>query len=142
MKNIFLSLSFILVLGGNVQAQTYTGINDMKIQLGVSPYGYGEGLVGVFNYGLHDIFSIGVGTEFYFNENNSNFYLFGRADAHIGRLIEMPENMDLYPGIDLGILDDKLGFGAHIGYHYFFHKNIGAYIEIGSRGNLGLVFNL
>lgn len=142
MKNIFLTLGILSILGGTLQAQAYKGGGDMKIQVGFSPYGHGSGLTGTFDYGLHEIFSIGGGVELYFSKDNDNFYIFGRADAHLGKLINLPEDMDLYPGIDLGLLGNNFGFGAHLGYRYFFKDNIGVYIEVGSRGSFGLIFNL
>lgn len=145
MKKLALLTTFLMMMLGVslVNAQAYNGIGDKKVQAGLSPYGNGVGLTGTFDYGLHEVFSVGAGAEFYFdNDNDENFYIFGRADAHLGELIGMPSNMDLYPGVDLGVLGDGLGFGGHLGFRYFFQDNLGAYVELGSRGSIGIVLNL
>lgn len=140
----FIVLLILIVFGvTHVSAQSYNGVGDKKVQAGISPYGNGTGVSGTFDYGLHDVFSVGAGAELYFdNDNDENFYIFGRADAHLGQLIGMPSNMDLYPGVDLGVLGDGLGFGGHVGFRYFFQDNLGAYVELGSRGSIGIVLNL
>lgn len=145
MKKIkILAVAVVTLLGiSQMNAQSFTGVGDKKAQVGFSPYGNGLGLQGTFDYGIHEYFSVGGGAEFYFDDDeDSNFYLYGRANAHLGSLLNMPSNMDLYPGLDLGVLGDKVGFGAHLGYRYFFQENLGAYIEIGNRGSLGITFNL
>ena len=145
MRNLrLLTVMIALIMGASfMSAQAYQGQGDKKIQVGFSPYGNGTGITGAFDYGIHQYFSLGVGGEFYFSDHDDgDFYIFGRADAHLGKLLNMPSNMDLYPGIDVGILGDDFGFGGHLGYRYFFNNNIGAYIEVGSRGSIGLSFNL
>ena len=144
MKNLklitFLSLLF---LGTSyLSAQAFRGDGDKKVQVGFIPYGYGNGLSGTLDYGLTPLFSAGAGAELYFGDNSSNFYLFGRGDLHLTELLNMPSEMDLYPGIDLGIIGSRLGLGGHLGFRYFFSNDIGAYIEIGSRGSLGVSINL
>lgn len=145
-KMNMLFVAVILFFGSNmVYAQAYEGMGDQKVQVGFSPYGNGSGITGTYDYGIHEYFSVGGGGEFYFGndgDDDPNFYIFGRANAHLGELINLPSNMDLYPGIDVGILGDDVGFGGHLGFRYFFQDNLGAYIELGSRGSLGLVINL
>ncbi|MBV7440132.1 hypothetical protein KRX57_01735 [Weeksellaceae bacterium TAE3-ERU29] len=137
---IFLSLLF----SGTsfLSAQAFKGYGDKKVQVGFIPYGYGNGLGGALDYGLTNVFSAGAGAEFYFGEGSNNFYLFGRGDLHLTELLSMPSQMDLYPGIDLGLAGGKIGLGGHLGFRYFFTNNIGAYIEFGSRGSLGVSINL
>lgn len=141
MKNIFLAL--LTCLGSSLLiAQAFEGSGDQKIQIGFSPYGNGVGITGMYDHGIHPNFSIGGGGEFYFSDDDDNFYIFGRANAHLGEMIGLSSEMDLYPGIDVGILGDGIGFGGHLGFRYFFQENMGAYIELGSRGSIGLSINL
>lgn len=145
MKNLrLLTIMLAFVLGASfMSAQAFEGTGDKKLQVGFSPYGNGTGITGTFDYGIHQYFSLGVGGEFYFSDNDDgDFYIFGRADAHLGQLLNMPSNMDLYPGIDVGLLGDDFGFGGHLGFRYFFQNNLGVYVEVGSRGSIGLSFNL
>lgn len=147
MRKLNVLTVFVLMIFGAsfVNAQAFEGAGDKKLQIGLSPYGNGTGITGSFDYGIAQYFSLGVGGEFYFDrdhDDDAEFYVFGRANAHLGRLLNMPSSMDLYPGIDVGILGDDVGFGGHLGFRYFWSNNIGAYIEVGSRGSIGLSFNL
>ena len=144
MKNLKLItfLSLFLLGTSYLSAQVFKGYGDKKVQVGFIPYGYGNGIGGAFDYGLTNLFSAGGGAELYFGRNSSNFYLFGRGDIHLAELLDMPTEMDLYPGIDLGLTGNNLGLGVHLGFRYFFSDNIGAYIEFGSRGSLGVSINL
>lgn len=150
MKNLkVLAVALLMLFGlSQMNAQAFEGNGDKKLQAGFSAFGNGIGLQGTFDYGIHQYFSLGAGAEFYFHgdngkikSKNANFYVFGRANAHLGSLLDMPSEMDLYPGIDLGLLGNDFGFGGHLGFRYFFTNNMGAYIEVGNRGSLGLTFN-
>jgi len=123
-------------------SQAFEGIGDRKLQGGLNVYGYGSGLVGTFDYGITKFISLGAGAEFYFNNNdNDNFFIFGRGNFHLGELLNLPREMDLYPGINLGVHGDSFGLGAHLGYRYFFTDNLGAFVEIGSHGSLGISYS-
>ncbi|MXV37306.1 hypothetical protein GO491_01250 [Flavobacteriaceae bacterium Ap0902] len=142
----FLTIAVFTLLGiSQMDAQAFNGNGDKKAQVGFSPYGNGLGIQGTFDYGIHQNFSVGAGAEIYFDnddDDDGDFYIYGRANAHLGQLLNMPTNMDLYPGIDLGVLGDDFDLGAHLGFRYFFQNNMGAYIEVGNRGSIGLSFNL
>lgn len=143
MKKLFFTTVLCLLSFNFANAQAYTGSGDQKVSLGLVPWGYGTGLSAIYDYGISDIISVGGGGEFYFggNDNDDNFYIFGRANFHLGETLNMPSNMDLYPGVDIGF-NDGIGLGAHLGFRYLFSDNIGAYIEAGSRGSLGVFINL
>jgi len=143
MKKILFTAILTLFTMGVMQAQAYSGASDQKISLGFVPWGYGSGLSVIYDHGISDIVSLGAGGEIYFGDehNDGNFYIFGRANFHLGKVLDMPSNMDLYPGVDVGF-NDGLGLGAHLGFRYLFNDKIGAYIEAGSRGSLGILFNL
>ncbi|MBQ0147639.1 MAG: hypothetical protein KBS93_04185 [Flavobacteriaceae bacterium] len=144
MKKLLFTALLSLFTFNFATAQAYSGNGDQKVSLGFVPWGYGTGLTAIYDYGLSDLISIGGGGEFYFsgkNEDKDNFYIFGRANVHLGELLNMPSNMDLYPGLDVGF-NHGLGLGAHLGFRYLFSDNIGAYIEAGSRGSLGLLIQL
>lgn len=123
------------------QAQAQIENGDKKVQIGFRPYGLGTGLVGHFDYGLNSMFSVGAGADFYFTKEN-NFYLYGRGNFHLGDLIGFDENFDLYPGIDLGISSEGIGVGGRLGARYFFNDKLGAFLEIGNYGVLGISINL
>lgn len=145
MKKLFFSIALV-VLGGLVSAQAYTGKADKKLQVGLNGWGYGTGLVGTFDYGLSKIVSIGAGANIYFSgykdgDKDNNLFLFGRVNAHLQEPLNLPKEWDIYPGLDLGVLHSNFGIGAHIGVRYFFNNNIGIYGEFGNNGSLGVSFN-
>lgn len=143
MKKLLFTAVLCILSISSANAQAYNGSGDQKVSLGFVPWGYGSGLTAMYDYGVSDLISVGGGGEFYFgnHDNDDNFYIFGRANVHVGELLNMPSNMDLYPGVDVGFTHG-LGLGAHLGFRYLFNDNIGAYIEAGSRGSLGLIINL
>jgi hypothetical protein len=51
--------------------------------------------------------------------------------------------LDIYPGVDVGVLGKDFGIGAHIGARYFFTNRIGVFAEVGNNGSLGvsLIYN-
>lgn len=143
MKKLLFTALLSIISISFANAQAYSGGGDQKISIGLVPWGYGSGITGMYDHGLSDLISVGGGAEIYFGgkDNDDNFYIFGRANFHLGELLNMPSNMDLYPGLDVGI-NHGLGLGAHLGFRYLFSDSIGAYIEAGSRGSLGIVINL
>ncbi len=50
-----------------------------------------------------------------------------RFNANIGNVIGLPKNMDIYPGLDLGLRN----FGGHAGFRYFFTNGFGVFGEAG-----------
>jgi len=141
-KLLFTALLSILSLSF-ANAQAYNGNGDQQVSVGLVPWGYGTGITAMYDYGISDLISVGGGGEFYFGgkDDHDNFYIFGRANVHLGDVLDMPSNMDLYPGLDIGF-NSGLGLGAHLGFRYLFNDNFGAYIEAGSRGSLGVFIKL
>ncbi len=50
-----------------------------------------------------------------------------RFSANIGNVIGLPANMDVYPGLSLGLRN----FGGHAGFRYFFTNGFGVFGETG-----------
>lgn len=139
---------FMLVfLGTAVNAQAWTGKGDQKIQVGFSAWGYGTGITGTYDYGLNKLVSVGAGLNGYFsgyknNDNDNRVFIFGRVNFHLKEALQLPEKLDIYPGVDLGVLGKDFGIGAHIGARYFFTEKIGVFAEVGNNGSLGVSLNL
>ena len=55
------------------------------------------------------------------------FDLKARFSANIGNVIGLPKNMDIYPGLNLGLRN----FGGHTGFRYFFTEGFGVFCETG-----------
>ena len=109
-----LIISFVFVV--TAQAQHFSGKGDQKLQAGFNFYGKGTGIKASYDYGLNDNFSIGAGGVF-FNTGtyDSKFFLFGRGDYHFAEAIEAPDDLDLYLGVELGLIGDG-DFGFFVSY--------------------------
>ncbi|MCB9203074.1 MAG: hypothetical protein H6604_08520 [Flavobacteriales bacterium] len=142
MKKVILILVVVFAFTESYsQAQIQRG--DSKFQGGFRVFGIGYGVVANYDYGMNDWFSLGGGADFYFSEEHkASFFLYGRTNFHLGELLYLDDNMDLYPGIDLGIKTEGVGIGFRLGFRYFFSEKLGAYIEVGSHGAVGVVVNL
>jgi hypothetical protein len=145
MKKLFLMMTF-LFCGAAFQAQAYTGSGDQKVNAGLAAWGYGTGVAGTYDYGINDLISVGAGLNLYFNNYKDNnhdnqFFAFGRVNFHLNKAIQLPDKLDIYPGLDVGVLHREFGVGAHVGARYFFTNNIGVYAEVGNNGSLGVSFN-
>ncbi len=143
MKKYFLLAVFALILNG-LYAQNFSGEGDQRLSGGVSFYGYGNGLKLTYDYGLTELFSVGGGATFILNnEYKNNFFIYGRGDLHLNNVFNLPSTIDVYPGIELGLLtSSRFGLHGHIGFRYHFAENLGAFIELGTNGSAGLVLKL
>ncbi|RMB56448.1 hypothetical protein EAX61_14520 [Dokdonia sinensis] len=143
MKSIFTAILF--VASSVVFGQAYTGKDDIKFQVGANFQENGTGIVSTFDYGVGENISIGVkgmyllgveefsdvaiaGTETTFAdaEFGDRFDLRVRFNANLGNVINIDENFDLYPGLDLGLKN----FGGHLGARYFFSPGFGIFTEL------------
>lgn len=146
MKKLILVFG-MLFFGQLAFAQAWSGAGDQKLQVGFTPWGYGNGIGLTYDHGVAQMVSLGLGADIYFsgyrddNEEN-NLFLFGRVNLHLQDALNLPEALDIYPGLNVGYFGKGLGLGAHLGLRYFFTPNIGAFIEAGNNGSIGLAFNL
>ena len=137
----------LLLFGGSAFSQAWNGNGDQKVQAGLVAWGYGTGISGTYDYGLGNLVSVGAGVNFYFsnykdNDNKNRAFAFGRVNAHLQEPLSLPQQWDIYPGIDLGVVGRDFGLGAHIGARYFFTDKFGAFVELGSHGTIGVSINL
>ena len=128
-------------------AQAWEGNGDQKIQIGLSAWGNGTGITGTYDYGISNMLSVGGGANFYFSnykddDKDNNFFIFGRLNVHLQDALGMDDQWDIYPGLDVGIIGNTFGLGAHIGARYFFNDKLGAFVEIGNNGSIGVSINL
>lgn len=142
-KLVFMLMVFA---GVAVSAQAYTGKGDQKVNLGLNAWGYGTGVTATYDYGLSQLISVGAGANAYFdgykdNNKDNRVFIFGRVNFHLKEALELPEKLDIYPGVDLGVLGRDFGIGAHIGARYFFTEKVGVFAEVGNNGSLGVSFN-
>jgi len=140
MKKLSLLLS-VLFITSAVFAQSYDGKGDKKVNLGYEFYGYGNGISATFDYGISDLFSVGLGGAYYFSNDDNDYFFFARTAIHLGELFDLNEKFDIYPGVDIGYLQrNDIGFGGYLGFRFFFTENLGIFAEFGNTGKAGLSF--
>lgn len=143
----FLITGILLVFSNFSFAQAWNGTGDQKVQIGLSAWGNGTGITGTYDYGISNMLSVGGGANFYFdnykdNDKNNNFFIFGRLNVHLQDVLGLEDKWDIYPGVDVGVIKNTFGLGAHIGARYFFNDKLGAFVEIGNNGSVGVSINL
>lgn len=132
-----LAAAFITVFGlVSAQTDAFHGNGDLKAQVGANLQRWGTGIQASMDYGLGDSFSIGAVSNYMLGYSeitgvdkpsaDQRFDVRVRASAHLGDVIGLPENFDVYPGLDLGLKN----FGGHLGARYFFQKGFGVFAEL------------
>ena len=114
----------------------FRGAGDLRLNLGANFQSGGTGIVTSLDYGLGESFSAGVQAGYLLGVEEilvdgkvraeHRFDVKARANAHLGDVIGLPENFDIYPGLNLGLKN----FGGHAGVRYFFNKGFGVYSEV------------
>lgn len=133
MKNI---VTTILILTATLaNAQAYKGKGDQKFQVGGNFQSNATGINTSYDYGVGENMSIGVSVTYLLGVKK----IFGdkpnfdeRADlklrfnANIGNVLKIDDNLDIYPGLHIGLRN----FGGHLGARYFFTDGFGVYTEL------------
>ncbi|WP_291118584.1 DUF6646 family protein [Flavobacterium sp. UBA6135] len=126
----------LLLSGLLINAQAYSGKGDQKFQVGANIQENGTGIALFYDYGIGENMSIGLQTGYLLGvkepEGSSakfvdKYDLKARFNANIGNVIGLPANVDVYPGLNLGLRN----FGGHLGARYFFSDGFGLFSEIG-----------
>lgn len=139
--------TLLIVFCANANAQAYKGKGDKKFQVGANFQSNATGVHVGADFGLGENISIGFTTDYLLGVQEypyGNPVLFqvqptqvprfddrfdakARFNANLGSVIGLPETMDLYPGLNLGLKN----FGTHIGFRYFFTQGFGLFAEAG-----------
>ena len=87
-----------------------------------------------YDYGLGENISIGAISSYVLGINSfvdkgaqERFDVKARFSAHLGPVMGISDQFDLYPGLDLGLKN----FGFHTGARYFFSDGMGVFAELG-----------
>ncbi|WP_223032489.1 DUF6646 family protein [Hanstruepera marina] len=143
MKNLLLVIALLYISFANAQA--FSGKGDQKLQLGANFQSHATGINLSYDYGLGENISIGVSSSYALGVtgdikngvevNGQNivekadfldrFDLKARFNANIGNVLNISDNFDLYPGINLSLKN----FGGHVGARYFLSSGFGIYSE-------------
>ncbi len=144
MKNIIIGITLLSV--SFLQAQSFSGSGDKKVQVGANLQDNATGVFASFDYGLGENFSVGVASSYALgipsslkNDIRANgvtvsekadfidrFDISARFNANIGNVLNIDDAFDLYPGLHLGIKN----FGTHLGARYFFTDGFGVFTEL------------
>jgi len=135
----------LLCFAGLANAQAFKGKGDKKFQVAANLQSGGTGIHASADFGLGENISFGVTSTYLLAAddqiilNNQGFPEIDEPDfidkfdakvrfnANLGNVIGLPETMDVYPGLDLGLRN----FGTHIGFRYFFTDGFGVFSEAG-----------
>ena len=136
----------LVFTGTMMSAQVWTGKGDQKINFGLNVWGNGTGIVATYDYGLNNLISVGGGINAYFgnykdNDKDNKAFVFGRLNFHLKDILNIHEKLDIYPGIDVGVLGKEFGIGAHVGARYLITDRIGAFAEVGNNGSFGVSYS-
>lgn len=139
---------------GSLQLNAGIGITTSAIPLSLG-----------LDYGLMPDITVGGEINFWSYSNRVVFsdYRFrvigisGNANYHFNTIADLPSEIDVYAGLNLGFYvvstsfaggsGSNLGLGAQVGGRYFFSDNLAALIELGggtyySTGKIGLTILL
>jgi hypothetical protein len=138
MKNFIITVLLALVFS-SMHAQSYEGKGDSKINLGYEIYGIGPGIKASYDYGLGELFSVGAGATFYIDNEDQDYFIYGRTNIHLGIVWDLPAELDIYPGVELGFKSSsEVGFTGYLGVRYCISKRLSLFAEIGNYGSAGV----
>ena len=142
MKKQIIALAFF-ALGFSAYSQSYKGKGDHKLNVGYEIYSYGSGIRASYDYGLNELFSLGAGASYYFDDEDREYFIYARTSFHLGFVMDLPRKLDIYPGIDFGYLDgSEVGFTGYLGVRYCLSKKVLLFAELGNNGSAGIAFDL
>lgn len=134
-----IATALLVMAFSSMHAQSYEGKGDSKINVGYEIYGIGPGIKTTFDYGLGELLSIGAGATFYFDDEEQDYFIYGRTNIHLGIVWDLPARLDIYPGVELGIKSSsEVGFVGYLGVRYCISKRLSLFAEIGNYGSAGL----
>lgn len=130
MRKIILLVTILSATLSNSQA--FIGSGDNKLQLGTNLQNNATGVNISYDFGLGENISVGVSSSYALGLNDNisasfgdRFDVKGRFNANLGNVVNIDENFDIYPGLNLSLKN----FGGHLGMRYFFTNGFGVYTE-------------
>ncbi|MFT4831132.1 MAG: outer membrane protein G [Psychroserpens sp.] len=134
MKKGVVFLAF--VLGATfANGQAFEGKGDSKFQVGANFQDNGTGIVTTYDAGLGENFSVGFTATYILGvgETTPEFDpkfddrvdVRARFNANLGSVFQLGNQVDVYPGLSLGLRN----FGGHLGTRYFFTDGFGLFME-------------
>ncbi|WP_338356084.1 DUF6646 family protein [Yeosuana marina] len=131
MKKLILIASLLTV--SLINAQAFKGNGDDKFQIGASFQDNATGINASYDVGVGENISLGLSSSYALNVNEAidakfqdRFDLKARFNANLGNVVNIDENFDIYPGLDVSLKN----FGGHLGMRYFFTDGFGIFTEL------------
>ncbi|HEX9601946.1 MAG TPA: DUF6646 family protein [Mariniflexile sp.] len=130
MRKIILLVTILSATLSNSQA--FIGSGDNKLQLGTNLQNNATGVNISYDFGLGENISVGVSSSYALGLSDDisasfgdRFDVKGRFNANLGNVVNVDENFDIYPGLNLSLKN----FGGHLGMRYFFTNGFGVFTE-------------
>lgn len=171
MKKYAVLVLMVVMMVGLTQVSKAQGFKEGGIDLNLGlGFTSSNGFIPVFfggNYMIKDFLSVGAEMQFRIDNDNyggygntynyhrNGFAFITRGDYHFNKLFKLPEEFDVYAGMDLGVAfygdyksndtdldwddDDDVYFlvGPHAGGHWMFSDKLGLNAEFGGRSGDG-----
>lgn len=130
MKKLFFIIAIVSV--SLINAQAFKGKGDQKFQVAANFQDEATGLNLSYDYGLGENISVGVSSTYALGIDSrldadfgDRFDIEARFNANLGNVINIDDNFDVYPGLNLSLKN----FGGHVGARYFFTEGFGVFTE-------------
>lgn len=130
MKKLFFIIAVLSI--SVLNAQVFKGKGDQKFQVAANFQDEATGLNLSYDYGLGENISVGVSSTYALGIDSrldadfgDRFDIEARFNANLGNVINVDDNLDVYPGLNLSLKN----FGGHIGARYFFTDGFGVFTE-------------
>tara|TARA_R110002049_G_scaffold280865_2_gene460296 strand:+ start:4439 stop:4930 length:492 start_codon:yes stop_codon:yes gene_type:complete len=130
MKKLVFLVSMLSV--SLINSQAFIGSGDNKFQVGANLQDNGTGINVSYDFGVGENMSFGVSSSYALGVNDNidasfgdRFDVKGRFNANLGSVVNIDENFDFYPGLNISLKN----FGGHLGARYFFTEGFGLYTE-------------
>ncbi|HRP89478.1 MAG TPA: hypothetical protein PKX92_05520 [Edaphocola sp.] len=161
MKKILMSIALVGTMCSTLSAQGTLKNKDKQLNIGLGMSNYGLPVYAGLDFGVGNDITFGLEGSINFWNNykhsHSDLGLGINGNYHFNRILELPQKMDLYAGLNLGFRFhlgnyeshdySGLGFGGQLGFRYFFTNTVAFQIEANggnavSGGKLGFTFKL
>jgi hypothetical protein len=163
---------FSVVLSAGAYAQSPINEGDQQLSAGLGFSNWGVPIFATYEYCVAPNFTIGGDFSYRNYRERWNAYdwnhhiigLVGVGNYHFTKLLEIPENIDLYAGANIGFVFydtyegpkdidyegnsiSGLGLGIQLGGRYYFNNKIAAMLQLGggntaANARIGVSFRL
>lgn len=156
MKKLFLTVCLIAITSISF-GQNPLDVGQKQLNVGVGLSSWGIPVYGGMDFGVHEDITVGgeVGfrshtTRSFGNRYNHSIISFSaNANYHFNRILEIPEEFNLYAGLNAGFYvwnspngyggsqTSGIGLGLQLGGRYYFTDRWGINLEFGGTQNFG-----